>query len=253
MKKTLLIASLSIGILFTLGATATTIAFGFTMGNVLALLVGICLIGLYFSYPKLPVLLRKITNTFLLCIAVFMLTMILFIGVNGTKNTATFEEDCVLVLGCGIRGETLLPTLEKRLNKCLEYLNHNPNALIIVSGGQGHNEIISEAEAMKRYLVAKGVKAAQIVKEDQSRNTAQNMQLSKQLADDYFLSRGKTNYTIVCITSNYHAYRAAVLAKKSALTISHYNAGTPWYLCPSAYCREVLSIVKMWILPTVNY
>jgi uncharacterized SAM-binding protein YcdF (DUF218 family) len=174
-----------------------------------------------------------------------MIVLFVFIAIKGSKNTTTFDEDCVLVLGCGIRGETPLPTLCMRLDKCLEYLQHNPNALIIVSGGQGMNEAITEAEAMKRYLVSKGVAPMQILQEDQSSNTAENMQFSKPIIDQHFASK---TYKVVCITSNYHAYRAKVLSKKFGIPVSHYNAAIRWHLYPVAYCRETLSICKMWIV-----
>jgi uncharacterized SAM-binding protein YcdF (DUF218 family) len=244
MKKFLYIFIFVVGCLCILGATATTIAFGFTVGNAIAFIAGLFLISLYFIYPKLPKRLRRWIKAVLLCGMTFMIVMMLFIGIKGTKNTTAFNEDVVLVLGCGIRGETPLPTMQERLDKCLNYLQYNPDVLIVVSGGQGHNEAIPESEAMKRYLVAKGVKASQIITEDQSRNTLQNMQFSKQIFDNHLPS----GYTVACITSNYHAYRATVLATKQGLNTTSYNAGTTWYLYPSAFSREILSICKMWAL-----
>jgi uncharacterized SAM-binding protein YcdF (DUF218 family) len=243
-QKFLYISILVIGCLCILGATATTIAFGFTVGNAIAFIAGLFLIGLYFIYPKLQGCLRRWIKVVLLCGMTFMIAMMLFIGIKGTKNTATFNEDAILVLGCGIRGETPLPTMQQRLDKCLDYLQYNPGALIVVSGGQGHNEAISEAEAMKRYLIVKGVNAAHIITEDQSRNTLQNMQFSKQILDNHL----STEYSVVCITSNYHAYRAAILAAKQGLNATSYNAGTTWYLYPSAFSREILSICKMRVM-----
>jgi uncharacterized SAM-binding protein YcdF (DUF218 family) len=244
MKKFLFTSTFIVGCLCVLGATATTIAFGFTVGNVIGLIAGAFFIGLYFVYPKLSARLRKWLKISLFCVALFMSIMIVFIGIKGAKDTTTFNEDVVLVLGCGIRGETLLPTLQRRLDTCLDYLQHNPTALIVVSGGKGYNESIPEAEAMKHYLVLKGIDPAQISMEDQSRNTNQNMQFSKRLLDNYFPS----GCTTVCITSNYHAYRASVLAARYDLKTTSYNAETAWYLYPSAFCREVLSICKMWIM-----
>jgi uncharacterized SAM-binding protein YcdF (DUF218 family) len=138
----------------------------------------------------------------------------------------------------------MLPTLQFRLDKCIDYMQHNPDALIIVSGGQGRGETIYESEAMKRYLVSKGVNAGQIFEENQSKNTRQNMQYSKIILDSLF---SKGNYSVVCITSDFHAFRAGKLSKKVNLPVSHYNAKTVWYLYPVAYCRETLSIIKMWL------
>ena len=235
---------LIVGLLCLSGAAALSIAYGFTVGNAVALVFAVFFIGLYFIYPKLSLRWRKMTNVALLVAALFVAGMFVFIGVRGAKNTVTFNEDCVLVLGCGIRGETLLPTLQLRLDKCMEYLQRNPSALVVVSGGQGRNESISEAEAMKRYLVSKGVNVAQIVEENRSRSTEQNFQYSKELIDSVLHS----NYSVACITSNYHAYRAEKVSAAAGLPITQYHSGSLWYLYPSAYFREMLSILKMWII-----
>jgi uncharacterized SAM-binding protein YcdF (DUF218 family) len=237
---------LTVGLLCLLGAVVLSIAYGFTVGNATALFFSAFFIGLYFIYPKLSCRWRKIINASLLVVSLFIAVMFVFITIKGAKDTATFDEDCVLVLGCGIRGETPLPTLELRLDKCTEYLQRNPAALVVVSGGQGRNEAISEATAMKRYLVSKGINAAQIIEENQSHNTKENFEYSKILLDNHF----SNNYSVVCITSNYHAYRAQKTVETKGLEISQYNAGSRWYLYPSAYFREVLSICKMWIIGT---
>ena len=232
------------GLLCLFGAVALTVAYGFTVGNAVAFGFAGFFIAMYVVYLKLSPFWRKLTNGTLLIATLVMLGMFVFIGVKGSKNTVTFNEDCVLVLGCGIRGETILPTLQLRLDKCLEYLRKNPSALVIVSGGQGRNEAISEAEAMKLYLVSKGIDSAQIVEEKQSRNTMQNLQYSKKILDSRFSEK---SYSVACVTSNYHSYRAEKLSMAIGLPIMRYNSANRWYLYPSAYFREMLSIFKMWI------
>ena len=235
---------LIIGILCITAATSLTIAFGYTIGNGIALVASMLFFGLYGIYPRLTKLFQRILSGLLIAFAVFMMALFMLIGRNDMKNTTTFTEDCALVLGCGIRGEEILPTLKLRLDRCLEYLQHNPDAWIVVSGGQGRGEIMPESEAMKRYLVSKGVDSDRIIKEDQSLNTRENMLYSKKLMDAHFPSG---DYSVVCITSGYHAYRAGVLARKADLTVSHYNSRILWYIYPSAYCRETLSIIKVWL------
>ena len=244
-KRLFPVLCLLTGLIFLLSAISLSIAYSFTAGNLIALLAGVLLIILYKVYPRLSRRKKILLKSLLLLWVTFMTILSVFIARNGSKNTATFDEDCVLALGCGIRGETPLPTLRMRLDKCLEYLQHNPNAWILVSGGQGRNETIAEAEAMERYLVSKGVDPSQILQEDQSSNTAENMQFSKPILDQHFASK---TYKVVCITSDYHAYRAQVLSEKYGIPVSHYNAPTPWHLYPSAYLREALSICKMWIM-----
>jgi len=232
------------GILCLSVAGIMTVVYSFTIGNMIAFIAGIVFIGLYLIYPRLTNRNRKIINGLLIAWGIYMISMFIFIGKQGTKNTTTFTEDCVLVLGGGLKKEKVVPTLRFRLDKCLDYLQHNPKAPVIVSGGMGRGETICESEAMKRYLVSKGVNANQIIEENQSKNTRQNMQFSKVIMDSIFPSG---SYSVVCITSNYHAYRANKLAGKVNLSVSHYNAKTYWYLYPAAYCRETLSIIKMWL------
>jgi uncharacterized SAM-binding protein YcdF (DUF218 family) len=174
--------------------------------------------------------------------------MITIIVINGKKSTTTFKEDSVLVLGSGIKGDVILSTLQLRLDKCLEYIQHNPDVVIVVSGGQGRGEDISEAEAMRRYLIQQNVDSTLIIKEDKSRDTRDNMQYSKIILDSCFTVLGKQNYTTVCITSDFHAYRSSLLAKRFGLNTTSYNSKVKWYIRPSTYCREVLSICKFWFL-----
>ncbi len=244
MQRKLLFISLVGGILLALGSIVLAFVFGLTFGNVSGLLGGSLMIAAYFFYPELSKRLRKCFNICLIAGVLFFAVAICFLFIQGNKNTATFVEDSVLVLGCGIRGETILPLLQDRLDKCVEYHRKNPTAIIIVSGGQGRNEDIPEAEAMKRYLVGHGVDENRILEENKSRDTEENMLFSKRMLDNHFRKMNKCCYTTVCITSNYHAYRGRQLATSAGFCATNYNAGIRWYLAPSAYFREVLSVCK---------
>ena len=245
MKKIFQVLAVIAGALFITGACTLSIAYGFTVGNAIALSFGTVLLALGLWFKRLPQRLQGIIVLLAGIVTAGFLTLTTIVIIQGTKNTATFDEDAVLVLGSGIRGETILPTLQSRLDKCLAYLSVNPGIPVIVSGGQGARENIPEAEAMKRYLLQHGVSETQIITEDKSHNTKENMLYSKQILDNLFSDR---NYTIVCITSDYHAMRAKRLAEKANLTTQTYNAGVKWYLRPSAYSREALSLLKYWIL-----
>jgi len=243
-KKLFPLLSLLSGILCIVCAISLTFVHGLSVGNDVTFLAGVFFIILYFVHPMLSRREKRILNVLLGVWTVFMGFLFAIIAINGAKNTTTFDEDCVLVLGCGLRGNVPMPALCMRLDKCLEYLQHNPNAIIVVSGGQGHSETISSAEAMKNYLVERGVNPSQILEENQSSNTVEDMEFSKPIMDKYF---GSKTYKVVCITSNHHAYRAGILARKFGIPVSQYNADLLWYLYPVAYGREALSICKMWL------
>ena len=245
MKKALLIASLVIGILLCVDAIIL-LTFTQSFGNILVLCLGIIMILIGVYYNRFRKWLQKLTKIAMAICVPVCIAMISFIAIKGNINNVTFQEQYVIVLGAGLKGERILLSLQKRLDKCVEYLKHNPNATIIVSGGQGIGETITEALAMERYLISRGINKAQIVKEDESTDTYENFEFSKRIIDS--LSKEVTvTPTIVCITNDYHSYRASRIAARQGFEVSSYSAKLPFYLWPPAYLREVLSLFKFWI------
>ena len=120
-----------------------------------------------------------------------LLKTLLIVGVGGALIfssflTVTYSEDAVIVLGAAVHGKTPSLTLKKRLDKAVEYHAQNPNAVIVVSGGQGAQEDISEAEAMKIYLIENGVKSDKIIKEENATSTYENFKFSKEILTKNF-------------------------------------------------------------------
>ena len=107
---------------------------------------------------------RVLKIIFFCCCAVFALLLI-FVAVSGYSDTATKQEKAVIVLGAGLRGERVTDLLARRLDAAYDYHLENPNAVIVVTGGQGPGEDIPEARAMKAYLMEKGVPEKQILEE----------------------------------------------------------------------------------------
>ena len=109
-------------------------------------------------------------------------------------NMAVYAErdcdstDCVIVLGCQVLGETPTDMLCDRLDAALELLEENPEALCVVSGGQGNLEDISEAEAMRRYLNAHGIADERIITEDRSTTTDENIRFTAELLSEIGIS-----------------------------------------------------------------
>jgi uncharacterized SAM-binding protein YcdF (DUF218 family) len=148
------------------------------------------------------------------------------------------------VLGAGIRGERVTHMLSYRLDKAAQYSENNPQAIIVVSGGQGPQEDITEALAMERYLIDKGIPKEKIIKEEVSTSTYENLLFSKELLDVLF----EEPYETVVITNDFHIYRATKIAEKIGLTASRYHAKIDWYSIPRNYSRECIAIFKFWIL-----
>ncbi len=80
-----------------------------------------------------------------------------FLAVYGNNDTATYDEDAVIVLGAAVHGSEPSNTLIGRLDATLTYYVRNPSTLIVVSGGQGCGEDLPEAVAMRAHLLARGV------------------------------------------------------------------------------------------------
>lgn len=87
----------------------------------------------------------------------------------------------MIVLGAGLRGERVTDLLARRLDAAYDYHLENPNAVIVVTGGQGPGEDIPEARAMKAYLVEKGVPEKQILEEASSTSTEENFCFAREI------------------------------------------------------------------------
>lgn len=154
------------------------------------------------------------------------------------------ESDCILVLGCQVRGTTLSQFLKARLDKGIELYNQGFAKYIIVSGGQGPGEDITEAEAMKIYLISKGVDGKNIIMEDRSGNTLENIKNSKQIMDE------KGFKTAVIISNKYHLKRASVMARKAGVNASYSGTFVSRYFLNEIYgfFREIPGIIRLYIL-----
>ena len=210
----------------------------FNIGNIITIVLGLVL-SVYGIFHKQIIrytkkgFLKALRIIFCIGMAVVIITPLIIFAGSFAKN-ADFTEDAVIVLGAGIRGETPELPLYYRLTKTVEYYNKNPDAIIIVSGGQGHGESITEAEAMERFLIDKGIPKQNILKEEKSTSTKENLKFSKQILDENFSEK----YTVAIITNRFHSLSARTLAKDLKLNVTSVNAPIPWYTIPVNYVRE---------------
>lgn len=242
MKKAIKLVSVISGALL-LGNTALmmTIA-NLNFGLLPVALLGTALLVYGLFFEKLPF--RKIISSVLAFGLAVIIAFTSFLAFYGRNDNATYEEQTVIVLGCGIRGERVSVGLAKRLNKAYEYHLQNPEAVIIVSGGQGPQEDIPEALAMKRYLVSKGVSEDKIIMEDKSTSTITNFRNSYKIMYENNLSE----YSVVFVTNGYHVYRAKEYAESEGFKgITHLGTDIIWYTIPMNYMREMLAVMKMWV------
>ena len=96
-------------------------------------------------------------------------------GARGRAAQAGSGPEVMVIFGCQVRKDGPSILLRDRLDTALAYLEDHPDTHIVVSGGKGDDEHVSEAQAMYDYLTAHGVDGHDILLEDQSRNTYQNI------------------------------------------------------------------------------
>ena len=126
---------------------------------------------------------------------------------SGFHYSASQNADYMIVLGAQWKSTGPSYVLQKRLDKALDYLKENPDTCVIVSGGQGSDEVVSEAAGMKEYLIEHGIAEERICMEDRSTSTVENLKFSAE-----FLDTEKDN--IILVTNNFHMFRALKLAQK---------------------------------------
>ena len=144
------------------------------------------------------------------CFAAGLIAFIVIEGliINDMNTTPQNGLDYVVVLGAGVSKDVPSPTLCYRIEKAGEYMQNNPNTILIASGGQGPDEWISEGECIKKYLVGVyGIPEERILVEDKSTSTEENLRFSRQLIE-------KDDASVGIITSSFHEYRAGLIAER---------------------------------------
>ncbi len=183
-----------------------------------------------------------IKTTVALGILVFcIIQMLIFTQMNAYPNK---EVDTLVVLGARLYGEKPSPVLQDRLDAAYTYLEECEEVNVIVCGGKGNDESISEAQAMKEYLVAKGIDVDRIIVEDTSINTAENIAFAKELI--------KEDISVAVVTSGFHMYRAKKLFKKQGFRdITGIAAKENIKLLPNNCVREFFAIMKDMIFKNI--
>lgn len=221
---------------------------GKDLGILLPAMGGISIIlGLLFTKTGYYKRNAAIFNKFgLVILCLFGLWLVSFIVVTAVIFTSAITDrdqkvDCVFVLGAGLKGDKPTLVLLERLNYTLDYYEDNPEIKIIVSGGQGPGETVTEAEGMKRYLVENGIPENIVLKEEAATSTYENMVYSKKLYERTF---GKRLQKVMLITNDFHMFRSKLLAKRVGLTPYGISSVTPWYIYPNVCLREYFAMFK---------
>ncbi|MDR1306766.1 MAG: YdcF family protein [Treponema sp.] len=187
-------------------------------------------------YKKIPRIIKLFSA---IIITLFLLSFILIEGliIRDAKNKNIENANYIIILGAGLNGANPSLALLQRLNAAIGYLKKNTNTDVIVSGGKGSRETVTEAEVMSKLLQNNGIEINRIILEDRSTSTYENLLYSGNLID--------INKKVVIVSSGFHLFRAKNIAKK----IGYKNIGgiagkTPLLLLPNYYVREYLAVLK---------
>ncbi|MFJ7959477.1 YdcF family protein [Streptomyces sp. NPDC096319] len=222
---------------------------GRSPANLLALLAGLAIFGVMAltgvtAATGSPVL-GLITGTSLLLLGYVSFLFVCFVGYAYLYGRLRLRRDAdyVVVLGSGlIGGRRVPPLLASRLDRGREVFEMlaargGDAPVLITSGGQGPDEELPESHAMADYLIDGGFPAGAVVREDRSRTTEENMLFSKEL-----MERDRPGSSCVIVTNNFHAFRAALMARRAGIDGQVVGSPTAAYFWPSATIREFVAV-----------
>lgn len=211
---------------------------GFRFTNLLSLLFGVGLVLYMTIWPMISDLTEQTVYNYIYSyislIIIYVIMLINLYTMTLVLNLIHFSKpnvDYLVVLGAGLDGEKVTPLLASRVDKAVSLYRDNPNIKLIMTGGQGDDELVSEARAMAEYAMSLGVPKKAIILEDKAVNTEENILFS------YALMSGKEAKFAV-VTNAYHVFRALLIAKEKNMKCIGYGSRTKWYFTLNAFIRE---------------
>ena len=198
----------------------------------------------------------KVLLVLLLAAALLFAGLELTIGLQGRTHLVG-QPRTMVIFGCQMKKDGPSVLLKDRLDTALAYLESHPDMTVIVTGGKGDDEHVSEAQGMYDYLTAHGVDGNRIYKEDQSRNTWQNVNNTLDLMEQEGM---ELTQDVVLVSNGFHLSRIQLLwdrARNARLANETYRdqyvstLAAPVSHAPSAarmFFREPLALVKSFVL-----
>ena len=185
-------------------------------------------------------------NTYATCFVYFecMLAGAVICGIRAARRRPAQDKDFIIILGCWFRPDGSLPPLIRgRVDAALDFWRRQKEATgrtaaFIPSGARGPNETMTEAAAMRGYLLAQGIPPELILPEEKAVNTFQNMLLSKEI-----IQKTRPDGKAAFATTNYHVFRSGLLARSAGLEAEGIGGPTKWWFWPNAFMRETAGLL----------
>lgn len=244
LKIILIALGVFIFLVFTQPLVTTKVNIGNITGDLLAIVLIVC--GIFLN--QIEGIITKAFETAigkaiviafftLLIIGFCIFTITLIAIINASRPTAK-NEKTVILLGCRVKGDKPSTALFIRTKAARDYLRKNPDAVAILSGGQGPGENMTEAKCAYDLLVNDGIDKSRLYMEDKSTSTDENIRFSKKIIEENNLSSD-----IAIATSEYHQLRAKLIAKKYGFNAKAIPSSTVKFTRPPVYFREVFGIL----------
>lgn len=189
-------------------------------------------------WPKVP---KAVRYVFRIIVAIGFTVFVICQGCILTQFFSNGEPgaDYIIVLGAQMRDWGPSVVYKARLDSAIEYLNDNPDTKVIVTGGQGANESVSEGEGGKKYLFEQGIAEDRIIVESESLDTDQNISNALNLVEV------TEDMKVGIVTNNFHVFRGVMIAKRyTDADVTGIAAFTEYQYLPNNMVRETFGILK---------
>lgn len=218
-----------------------------SFGNLLPAIVGTVFVTAgvrKLRRPEAPVIpnrgLQRIVKVLGMAAALWLL-LVLGLMLFAWQKPVNEAPAWIIVPGAGLRGDQLSLTLKARLDTAVKLGLAHPEARMVVSGGQGRDEALTEAEAMARYLEQTGIAPDRILQERRATSTYENMAYSKAVMQR---AGWLPQDTAVVVSSRYHLFRAQGMARELGIAAWAEPAPVPASVWLGSWLREMLAVTK---------
>lgn len=226
-----------------------------SLAHALTLILALCFIGFFvftsvIQRVELPVVVQALLyGGYFLGVFYFIhISHYAIASILANISRPKYKQQYIIVHGSGLINGKVPPLLAGRVDRAIQFYQEQKRVFeapkLILSGGQGPDEPTSEARAMMEYAILKGVLEDDILLEEQSATTLQNMKFSKEIMDEHASTQGMP-YSCIFSTSNYHLLRTGMFAVACGLKIDGIGSKTALYYLPNALIREYIAYVVM--------
>lgn len=218
---------------------------GLRLTNILAFGAGLMTIAYLTIWPWVGDMTQhnvmSILYAYISSLALYFIVLLNLYTLTTALNLIHFnipQLDYLVVLGAGLDGDKVTPLLASRIDKAIQLYHRQPSVQLIMTGGQGDDELIAEGLAMANYALAKDLPSEAVIIEDRAVNTEENIAFSQQL-----MTKEKAKFAVV--SNNYHVFRALLLAREQGLKCIGFGAKTKWYFAINAFIREFIGYLYL--------